>query len=175
MERKLLVVEFNLEKSSLIIQEILKINEYDDEQEKMFKDYIRKPIELLINSYGGSVYACLGIINVIKTSKTPIHTICLGAAMSCGFMLLISGHKRFMYEHSIAMYHQISSVAWGEVEAMKNDLIQTEHLQTLFENIVLNRTKINKQMLSDFRLKKFDKFFTSKECLQFGIVDNLKI
>jgi ATP-dependent Clp protease protease subunit len=51
------------------------------------------PIVIYIDSYGGSVYQCLGLISVMMNSKTKIHTI-TGVANECN-MILISGHKRF--------------------------------------------------------------------------------
>ena len=56
-----------------IIKDIFEINFDDDEKEEIYKDWERKPIQLFINSYGGSVYDGLALIDVIKRSKTPVH------------------------------------------------------------------------------------------------------
>ena len=58
-----------------IIKDIFEINFDDDEKEEIYKDWERKPIQLFINSYGGSVYDGLALIDVIKRSKTPVHLI----------------------------------------------------------------------------------------------------
>lgn len=65
-----------------IIKDIFEINFDDDEKEEIYKDWERKPIQLFINSYGGSVYDGLALIDVIKRSKTPVHTVCIGSCMS---------------------------------------------------------------------------------------------
>lgn len=65
--------------------------------------YEPKPINIYIDSYGGHVYQILGLISIIEKSKTPIHTIVTGCAMSCGFLLLLSGHKRFAYPLSTVL------------------------------------------------------------------------
>ena len=36
--------------------------------------YIRKPIKIYVNSYGGSIYDMWSLIDIIQKSKTPIHT-----------------------------------------------------------------------------------------------------
>lgn len=58
-----------------IIKDIFEINFDDDEKEEIYKDWERKPIQLFINSYGGSVYDGLALIDVIKRSKTPVHNV----------------------------------------------------------------------------------------------------
>lgn len=172
--RRIFFTDFNIEKCDSAIRTILNINEADELCEKTQKNYVRQPIEIYISSYGGQVYPALGLISVIKDSKTPIHTICTGHAMSCGFMLLISGHKRFAYEYATAMYHQVSSFAFGELERIKDDLQEGQRLQTILETIVLEKTKISQKMLNDIRTQKVDKFFNVKECLALGIIDAVK-
>src|SRR5690606_42039934 len=58
-----------------ISEAIIDINRYDEEQEVKNSDYVRKPIELIINTYGGSLYDANLMIGVIETSKTPVHKI----------------------------------------------------------------------------------------------------
>ena len=87
-----------------LTKQIIEINEDDKHLRKLYDvygiDYTAKPINIYIDSYGGAVYQCFGLISVMERSKTPIHTIVTGCAMSCGFMILISGHKRFAHKLS---------------------------------------------------------------------------
>lgn len=82
-----------------ISKSILEINANDEILRKQYAiygiEYNPKPIKIYIDSYGGYVYQCFGLLSIMETSKTPIHTIVTGAAMSCGFMMAIHGHKRF--------------------------------------------------------------------------------
>ena len=100
-----------------VIKKIISINNSDDVLEKEISihglKYERKPINLYIDSFGGSIYQCLGLISIMDKSKTKINTICTGVAMSAGFIILISGHKRFCYEKSTLMYHQGSTFILG--------------------------------------------------------------
>ena len=73
-----------------IMEDIFEINEDDRRKEEIYKDWERKPIKLFINSYGGSVYDGLALIDVIKHSKTPVHTICVGSCMSMGFWIYLA-------------------------------------------------------------------------------------
>ena len=86
-----------------IIKDIFEINFDDDEKEEIYKDWERKPIQLFINSYGGSVYDGLALIDVIKRSKTPVHTVCIGSCMSMALWVWLSGAKRFVGESATLM------------------------------------------------------------------------
>ena len=92
------------ESISEIIEKIILINKDDERLKKIYKAfnliYTPEPIELYIDSYGGDVYSCYGLISVMENSKIPVHTIVTGSAMSSGFMILISGHKRFAHKLS---------------------------------------------------------------------------
>jgi ATP-dependent Clp protease protease subunit len=95
---------------------------------------ISSPIVIYIDSYGGSVYQCLGLISVMMNSKTKIHTI-FGVAMSAGFMILISGHKRFSYKHS-TLLHQASSFSSGELKKIEEDVEEMKITNTIRNNSV---------------------------------------
>ena len=60
----------------------------------------RKPIKIFINSDGGSVDTVLHIIDMIHLSKTPIYTIGMGRVYSAGGLLLMAGHKRYVFPHT---------------------------------------------------------------------------
>ena len=57
-----------------ITQKIIEINEDDARLKKVYDiygiDYTPKPIKIYIDSYGGSVYQCFGLLSVMKKSKT---------------------------------------------------------------------------------------------------------
>lgn len=162
---------------SSISKKIIEINEDDDlllEQASFigFK-YEPKPIKLYIDSYGGSIYQCLSLISVIEKSSTPVHTICMGAAMSAGFIILISGHKRFAYKYSTPLYHQASTILFGTIKTIEEDVTQTKRLQELIEKITFERTKITKQRLKEVYEKKLDWYMTAQEALKLSVVDEI--
>ena len=109
---------------------IIKINESDRHLEKIYAaydmTYKAPPINIYIDSYGGLVYQCFGLIGVMNKSETAIHTYVTGAAMSAGFMILIHGHKRFAYEHSTPLYHQVSSGMWGTSKSIEEEVKELE-------------------------------------------------
>ena len=77
----------------------------DDKKESKEKDFVREPIKIYINSFGGSVYDMWSLIDIVLNSKTPIYTYCTGYAMSAAFLIFLAGHKRFATKHANFMYH----------------------------------------------------------------------
>ncbi len=160
-----------------VIERLITINESDDFLEKKaelfgFK-YERKPIKMYIDSFGGSVYQCLGLISVMGRSKTEIHTICTGVAMSAGFVILISGHKRFAHKYSTPLYHQASSFAGGELKHLEDDVAETKRLQAILEQIVLERTKITKTRLKQVYVEKIDWYLDAEEAKDNNVIDEI--
>ena len=160
-----------------VTKSIVEINESDEIIAKQAEingfTYHPKPIKIYIDSYGGQVYACWGLLGVMGSSKTPIHTIVTGCAMSCGFMILISGHKRFGYKLSTPLYHQISGGTSGNIPDMENNLKQSKRLQKELENITLSKTKMTKEQLKKIYKEKIDFYMTAKQALKFGVIDEI--
>ncbi len=65
-----------------------------------------EPIQVIINSPGGSVYAGLGIYDTMRSIDAPVHTVCNGLAASMGSLLLCVGDKRAATPNSCVMIHQ---------------------------------------------------------------------
>ena len=145
----------------------------DDKKDEKEKDYKREPIKLYINSYGGSVYDMWGLIDIILNSKTPIYTYCTGYAMSAAFKIFLAGHKRFCYKHSTFMYHQMSYGKEGKYQDLVEDRVQTDYLQKIIEEYVIERTKLTQSDIDDIREKKKDFYIHPQDALKFGIVDEI--
>ena len=145
----------------------------DDKKEAKEKDFQREPIKLYINSYGGSVYDMWALIDIIINSKTPIHTYCTGYAMSAAFKIFLAGHKRFCTKHATFMYHQMSYGKEGKYQDLVEDRVQTDYLQKIIEEYVIERTKLTQSDIDDIREKKKDFYIHPQDALKFGIVDKI--
>lgn len=170
--------EVEAEHINELTKKIIEISEHDeeiaDELEATFgATYTPDPIKLYIDSYGGYVYQCLGLIEVMKASKTPVHTIVTGCAMSCGFLIAVSGKERFAYGTSTFMYHQVSSGVWGPLKEIQEDVEETKRLQKIIEQITLSNTKMTKKQLEESFNTKKDLFFDGKKALKLGCIDKL--
>ena len=132
--RKILLSENISEKSvEAAITQIMNINYDDDLKEQDYMDWERKPIYLFINSFGGSVYNGLALVDIIKTSKTPIYTVALGSAMSMGLWIYSAGYKRLVGENATLMFHDISTNIHDKAEGIKQEVKELERLQIMLE------------------------------------------
>lgn len=66
-----------------------------------------QPINLFINSPGGEVYSGLAIYDVMQYISAPVHTNCVGIAMSMASVILMAGTagNRVALPHSRIMIH----------------------------------------------------------------------
>lgn len=169
--------QVNQDSIAEITKSIIEINEHDEYLKKLYSihniTYDPKPIKIMIDSYGGAVYQCFGLLSVMERSVTPIHTIVTGCAMSCGFMMLICGHKRFAHKMSTPLYHQVSSVAWGKLKDIEEDVDETKRLQKMLETKTLEKTSISAKRLKEVYEKKFDWFMSAEEALALAVVDEI--
>jgi len=158
-------------------KEIIEISEHDQYIKKIYEAhdliYSPKPIKIYIDSYGGYVYQCLGLLGIMRASKTEIHTIVTGCAMSCGFLIAISGHKRFGYPRSTYLYHQVVGGAFGKVKDMEEELIEVLRLQEEIEDITLSNTAITKKMLERIYKGKKDWYIDTQEAIKLRIIDQV--
>ena len=152
---------------------ILKINSYDDKQEEKLKDYERKPIKVIVDSFGGIVYDGMGLVNAITSSKTPVHTYCYSKGMSMGLLIFISGHKRFIHEHATLMFHQLSGMSYGTNQDILEEAKAKNNLNNMLMKIVKKRTKITEEQIKKKNERKQDWFFRGKKAIKLGAADKL--
>lgn len=166
-----LILSDYIDKDSVekIIEKILEINEDDDKNETEYKDFERTPIMLFINSFGGSVYDGLSLVDIIKRSKTPVHTICIGSCMSMGFWIWLSGAKRFIGKNATLMFHDITSFVWDKSETLKQELEEVLRLQELLIKEITSKTLIDESKLRDYIIRKAEWYITPEEALKLAL------
>ncbi|WP_180953459.1 ClpP family protease [Bacillus sp. T33-2] len=158
--------EIDSEVFDLVAMQIKKFNKEDEG--KPIEE--RKPIELHINSVGGSVYDGFGLISAILSSKTPVHGYCDGYVMSMGFAIYASCHKRFAGRFSNFMYHEISTMAWGKNTEIEEITKENRRLAKMYDDLIVERTNIKQNKLNLVKKGKKDWFFGVNEALDYGLV-----
>ena len=132
-----------------------------------------KDIFMYINSPGGLVTAGMAMYDTMQFVKCDISTLVIGQACSAGSLLAMAGTKgkRFALPHAKIMIHQPSGGYSGQ--ATDIDIHAQEILKTKkrLNEIYVKHTGqpidvIEKNM-------ERDKFFTSDEALEFGLIDKI--
>jgi len=142
----------------------------------MFLDNLEtNDITMHVDSPGGSVKAGLTMVDVMNYVSSDIATINTGMAASMGSILLGNGTKgkRFSLKHSKVMLHQVSGGAEGHVADMRISLEQADkYNEILFEMLASFCDKTKEEVLIDCNR---DKWLTSEEALNYGIIDGIII
>lgn len=136
-------------------------------------------IPVIVDSYGGDVYALYTMLSLMESSSKKISTICDGKAFSCGAVLLSAGEHglRFMSPHAYVLVHQVSHEYYGKFSDIA---VSTEHCAELNSNLLhlLDKNTKNKRGAFEKLLIKnnnSDLYIDAKTSLQLGIVDHLSI
>lgn len=132
-----------------------------------------KPINVYVNSPGGSVTAGLAIYDTIQFVKPEVCTYCLGQAASMGSLLLTAGAKgkRYALPNSRIMIHQ----PWGGAQGTASDIsIQAQEIlrmkDILSELIAFHTGKSKEEVIRD---SDRDKFMSAEEAKAYGLVDEV--
>ena len=161
--------EISEESAQNIIQHISDINEDDFGKEERF------PIQLKINSIGGSMYDGFAIIGAIESSETPVYTYGYGAIMSMALPILVSGVKRFAHPLTTFMYHECLDTFghYEKVSILKENLEETERVMEMYDDHILNKTSFTKKQLDKVKKGKFDWYFDINEAIKYKVIDQI--
>lgn len=158
-----------------IIMGIVDINRFDDEQQEKDPNYIRKPIHLIVNTFGGSVYEGFALTSTIDTSRTPVYTYLIGKAMSMGIPIFASGHKRFAHPLGTFMYHSIKVGLHDVIVGIEQELEQIKQLQRQYDDYILSVSNLPKHLMEEAKMMKKDWYFTAQQGLEYGLVDEIMV
>jgi ATP-dependent Clp protease protease subunit len=132
-----------------------------------------RDIYMYVDTPGGSVKSGLSMVDVMRYITCDVATINTGMAASMGSVLLSSGtkKKRSALNFSKVMIHQLSSGTRGHIEDNRINQIESEKYNyVLFKILAENCGKTFDEVIESARR---DKWFTSQEAKDFGLVDEV--
>lgn len=144
-------------------------NRIDNENKVPEKD--REPIKIYINTPGGDLDAVLSIVDSIKLSKTPVHTITIGTGFSGGFFIGICGHKRFGYPNSTFLFHEGCVMDGGDAHKFLQSTEFYKNKLNKLKKITILNTRITESEYEAY--KKDDWYFDADEALKYGLIDEI--
>ncbi|KXN72879.1 hypothetical protein CONCODRAFT_55947 [Conidiobolus coronatus NRRL 28638] len=133
-----------------------------------------KPINMYINSPGGSVSAGLAIYDTVKYINSPVHTFCIGQACSMGSLLLAAGEpgKRTSLPNASIMIHQPSGGASGQASDIAIHAREILRMRERLNLIYQKHTNI-KDIETIEKAVERDYFMTANEAKDFGLIDKV--
>ena len=137
-----------------------------------------KPIDIYINSPGGSVNAGLVIYDVIQAcaEKIEINMYCVGMAASMGAVILAGGQKghRFILPHSKMMIHEplIAGGMGGSATSIKKAAENILETKSITNGILAKHTGKTVEEIDE--ATSFDNYMNAEEAVAFGLVDEVR-
>jgi len=150
-----------------VIEWILKNNFSTTQHEKL---------TLIINSGGGSVTDAFALIDAMKGSGIPIHTVGLGEVSSAALMIFMSGEKgyRILTPNTAILSHQYSWGKWGK----EHELVTANKAFDLTSKMIIGHyikcTGMTEKKVREVLLPPHDVWLSSKEAKKYGICDSIK-
>ena len=135
----------------------------------------QKRLQFMICSPGGDVPSCFALIDIMKGSKIPIHTIGLGVIASCGLLLFITGEKgkRTLTPNTSILSHQYS---WGSYGKEHELFAQVKEFELSTERMISHYKKctgLDEKEIREHLLPPEDRWLSAKEAKKLGICDKV--
>lgn len=135
-------------------------------------------IKIYVNSPGGAVSECLGVIDTMYAIQPKTDTYNIANAMSCGLVLACAATgTRYGQKHSRWLLHQVSGGAQGQLSDMKIQVAFAESLEKDIYEIISDATAKNGHKRKSVEQIKIDgnrdNFMKFEEAKEYGLVDEL--
>ena len=135
----------------------------------------QKRLQFMICSPGGDVPSCFALIDIMKGSRIPIHTVGLGVIASCGLLLFITGEKgkRTLTPNTSILSHQYS---WGSYGKEHELFAQVKEFELSTERMITHYKKctgLTEKEIREHLLPPEDRWLSAKEAKKLGICDKV--
>jgi ATP-dependent Clp protease protease subunit len=149
--------------ANVIVAQLLYLNSIDP----------KLPINLYINSPGGSVYAGLAIYDAMQMIQAPVSTVAVGVTASMGTALLTSGKKgkRYALPHATIHMHPTGGGAQGYTEDVRIATREQERLQTQLFHLMGKHSGHSWKDIEEYFIR--DRYLNAVEAKDFGLVDEV--
>lgn len=170
LSRREIYINFPIDDELLdVCVEIINWNKEDYENNIPVEQ--RKPIKIFINSVGGDLEITMNLLSVIEASKTPVYTIGMAKCYSSGGLILLSGHKRFIFENTCFLLHDGYFAVGGGSAKVQDTIEFNNKCEKKIKSIVLKKTNISED---EYQAKyRSDWYMTSEEIIEYGVADKI--
>ena len=143
---------------------------------EMDNDGSGKPIEIILNTCGGTLFDGMELCDVIDNLKTPTTITVYTYAYSMGSVILCAGFnnpnvtKRCL-KHSTALLHAGSTYMEGSAKAVKDQFDFYQKYEQMIKEYTLSHTHITEEEYD--KMERYEWYMTSDIMLEKGLVDEI--
>ena len=141
------------------------------------EDDSNEPVNLILNTCGGSTMAGLVVLNLIDNYKKPLNMYVYSYAMSMGAIILAAGNKnpnvrKFDHKFSIGLIHS-GDVVLGQSTAnqAKDTMNFLQDIDKRIEQYFFENTNFTKAVWKKIKDKEF--YMTAEEMKKYGLIDEI--
>jgi ATP-dependent Clp protease protease subunit len=131
------------------------------------------PINLYLNSPGGSVTAMLAIYDTMQFIRSPVATTCVGQAASAAAVLLASGApgSRTVLPHARVVLHQPSGGGQGTLPDLAVQAKEIARVRSEMERILARHTGRSVEQVREDTDR--DLVLSAEEAMAYGLIDGI--
>ena len=135
-----------------------------------------KHLTLIINSPGGELASAFALIDIMKGSAIPVHTVGLGMIASCGLLTFMSGAKghRVLTPNTNILSHQFSWMNWGKEHELVASAKQVDMLSQKMIALYKECTNLPESKIREILLPEKDVWLSAKEAVKYKLADKIK-
>jgi len=127
------------------------------------------PIQLIINSCGGELQSTFALIDIIRTSTSPVNTVGLGLIASGGLLVFMAGKERKLTANTQILSHRFSGWSYGKHNELLSERKQQDICHDMMINYYKSVTGLNKKELEGYLLRESDTWLTPNEAVNYKI------
>lgn len=133
-------------------------------------------LSLIINSPGGDLNSAFALIDVMKGSAIPVHTLGIGQISSCGLLTFIAGQKghRVITPMTSILSHQYSWGSYGKnhelVARIKEFDLTDQRMMKLYKHC----TGLSESKIREVLLPPQDVWLSAEEAVEHGLADSIR-
>lgn len=131
------------------------VADYVTERIHFFNNISTQPIFIVIDrSPGGSVMEGYRILKAMQASRAPISVVVKSYAASMAATIATLADKSYIYPNAIMLHHQMSTMNWGNMTQLKEQLELAREWEKRLAVPIADRMGIS---LEEFRKKMYEK------------------
>lgn len=142
----------------------------------MDNDKSGDPIEIILSTYGGSVYSGFSLVDAIEKLKTTTTIHIMSIAASMGLLIAMAGHNNpnvttVCHPFSVGLLHSGSQYVEGTSFSVKDTFDFSQHYEDKIRKYILSHSNISEELYEKIERKEY--WMDADEMLRLGIVNKI--
>lgn len=131
----------------------------------------RKPITIILDSYGGDKILGMGLIDTIRYSETPVHCLIISMAASMASYIPMVCSETYAYPNAVVCLHDGYTGIMQTTRKADDTFKFYQSCDERLDEIILQHTFIDENMLNEIADREY--YIFADRAQELGIVDKI--